>query len=123
MKTHLLLLTAAVVIGGTICRSGDVVEVTDGEARDLLHRGRAKLATAGDADIVAASAGVTNGEAPLNADLAAHNEDREEQRQEAAQEAADAEAAAAAANAGAAKADAAAADQGGQGGKPGKRGK
>jgi hypothetical protein len=43
IKTVVLLLTAAVAIGGRIMRAGERVEVTEDEARDLLHRGRATV--------------------------------------------------------------------------------
>ena len=55
MKTKLiaaqsvfLVITAAVVISGTIAPAGSIVEVTEGEAKDLLARGKARLATAED---------------------------------------------------------------------------
>lgn len=47
-KTIFLVLTACIVIGGDICRPKSVVEVTEGEARDLLHRRKARLATEKD---------------------------------------------------------------------------
>lgn len=43
-----LVLTAAVVIGGEIAKRGSVVEVTNAEARDMLHRKKARIATAED---------------------------------------------------------------------------
>jgi hypothetical protein len=47
-KTAYLVITAAVVIGGEIASKGALVEVTEAEARDLLNRGRARVATAAD---------------------------------------------------------------------------
>jgi hypothetical protein len=63
MKTKLtsaqsvfLVITSAVGIGGEIARAGAIVEVTDGEAKDMLNRGKARLATAEDGvDVSAAS--------------------------------------------------------------------
>jgi hypothetical protein len=85
LQTHLLMLTAAVVIGGQICRPGEVVEVTDGEAKDLLFRGRAKPAEDVDGSIAAASARVANGEGDgdLNADLTDANDGAEQREAEA----------------------------------------
>lgn len=40
-----LKISSAVIIGGKMIKSGEVVEVTNAEARDLLHRGKANLAT------------------------------------------------------------------------------
>lgn len=84
-KTHLLVLTAAVAIAGTICRAGEVVEVTDGEAKDLLFRGRAKLATADDETTAAVvSAGAAAGESrELHEDLSALNDGAEQREAEA----------------------------------------
>lgn len=43
-----LKLTSCIAVGGDIVRAGELVEVTDSEARDLLSRGKAVLATAAD---------------------------------------------------------------------------
>ena len=40
--------TSAFMVGGEIARPGEIVEVTNSEAKDLLHRGMAVLATAED---------------------------------------------------------------------------
>ena len=46
METVLLKVTSAFFIGGKMARPGDVVEVTTSDARDLLNRGKARLAEA-----------------------------------------------------------------------------
>lgn len=43
-----LKLTSCIAVGGELVRAGELVEVTDAEARDLLSRGKAVLATADD---------------------------------------------------------------------------
>ena len=43
-KKVLLQLTAAVVIDGAVKRAGSEIEVSDAVAKNLLHRGKAKLA-------------------------------------------------------------------------------
>lgn len=43
-----LVIVSAVAIDGNIATAGTLVEVTDAEARNLLHRGKARLATAED---------------------------------------------------------------------------
>lgn len=48
-KTVELQATAAFVMGGEIVRPGAVITVADALARNLLHRGRAVLATADEA--------------------------------------------------------------------------
>lgn len=48
MKTAHLKLTSAIAFGGTIQRAGTIVEVSESEARNLLDRGKAVLATADD---------------------------------------------------------------------------
>lgn len=42
-KTFLLLLTSALVIDGVICKAGETVEVSEAEAKNFLHRGKAVL--------------------------------------------------------------------------------
>lgn len=42
-KTFVLLLTSALVIDGTICKAGETVEVSEAEAKNFLHRGKATL--------------------------------------------------------------------------------
>ena len=44
METVMLKVTSAFFIGGKMARPGDVVEVTTSDARDLLNRGKARLA-------------------------------------------------------------------------------
>lgn len=48
MKTIWLKVTSAIVVGGEIAAPGELVEVTESEAKNLLHRGKAELATAED---------------------------------------------------------------------------
>ena len=47
-KTYILKLTSALVIAGTVCRPGELVEVSELEAKNFLARGKAELATAED---------------------------------------------------------------------------
>jgi hypothetical protein len=47
-KTYVLKLTSALVIEGVICRAGELVEVSEVEAKNFLGRGKAELATADD---------------------------------------------------------------------------
>lgn len=44
-KSILLKLTSAIVMDGEIITSGELIEVTEKEAKNLLHRGKAELAT------------------------------------------------------------------------------
>lgn len=67
-----LKLTAAIIIGGVLCRPGALVEVTESEAKDLLRRGKATLATSADQGLPLAA--VTNGEdGQLNPEVQAAN--------------------------------------------------
>lgn len=50
METVLLKVTSAFFIGGKMARPGDVVEVRTADARDLLNRGKARLAEAATAE-------------------------------------------------------------------------
>lgn len=43
-----LKITSAIAIGGEIKRAGTIVTVAEDVAKNLLHRGRAELATAAD---------------------------------------------------------------------------
>ena len=43
-----LALTSALVIDGEVVRAGNLVEVSEAEAKNFLHRGKARLATAED---------------------------------------------------------------------------
>jgi hypothetical protein len=47
-KSIYLRLTSAIAIDGGICRAGSIVEVSELEAKNLLHRGKAVLATEED---------------------------------------------------------------------------
>lgn len=44
-KTYKLKITSAVAIAGHIAKPGDIVDLAGAEARDLLARGKAELAT------------------------------------------------------------------------------
>lgn len=48
MKSYVLKLTSAIVIDGQIHKAGSLVEVSEAEAKNFLHRGKAILATAED---------------------------------------------------------------------------
>lgn len=48
MEMVAIKVTSAFMVGGEIARPGEIVEVTNAEAKDLLHRGMAVLATADD---------------------------------------------------------------------------
>jgi ribosomal protein L9 len=43
-----LVITSAVAIDGELAKANSIVEVSDAEARNLLHRGKARLATEAD---------------------------------------------------------------------------
>ena len=47
-KNYILKLTSALVISGVVCRAGELVEVSELEAKNFLARGKAELATADD---------------------------------------------------------------------------
>ena len=53
-KTVMVKVTSAFLVDGEVARKGEVVEVTTAEAKDLLHRGKAVLATAADEPKLAA---------------------------------------------------------------------
>jgi hypothetical protein len=44
-KSVFLMVTSAFMVGGAIAKAGEIVEVSNAEAKDLLNRGKAKLAT------------------------------------------------------------------------------
>ena len=48
-KSVFLKVSSAFLVGGQIAKTGEIVEVTEAEAKDLLQRGKATLATANDA--------------------------------------------------------------------------
>lgn len=48
MKSYVLKLTSAIVVDGEIVRAGSLVELAEHEAKNLLSRGKATLATAAD---------------------------------------------------------------------------
>lgn len=48
MKSYVLKLTSAIVVDGGIVKAGSLVELSTAEAKNLLSRGKAVLATAED---------------------------------------------------------------------------
>lgn len=48
MKSYVLKLTSAIAVDGEIIRAGSLVELSEPEAKNLLGRGKAVLATAAD---------------------------------------------------------------------------
>lgn len=48
-QTVFLKVSSAFTVGGRIAKAGEIVEVSEGAAKDLLHRGKATLATSADA--------------------------------------------------------------------------
>lgn len=70
MNTVILMLTSAIAIAGEVMRAGSLVEVTEDEARDLLHRGKGELR---GADPEFAGAITPDGDALTAADLDAAN--------------------------------------------------
>lgn len=48
MKSYVLKLTSAIVVDGGIVKAGQLVELSEAEAKNLLSRGKAVLATAAD---------------------------------------------------------------------------
>lgn len=48
MKSYILKLTCAIAIDGQIHKPGSLVEVSEAEAKNFLHRGKAVVATAED---------------------------------------------------------------------------
>lgn len=52
MKTATIKLTAAIAIEGNIVRAGEIITVPEVAAKNLMHRGRAVLATEADEPIL-----------------------------------------------------------------------
>lgn len=50
MKSYILKLTSAIAVDGQILRAGSLVELSELEAKNLLSRGKATLATVEDRD-------------------------------------------------------------------------
>lgn len=82
-KTVILKLACAIALAGEIVPRGSLVEVTQGEARDLLRRGKAVVHNADpeSGDKVIASGGTDPG---LHPDLADYNADQAQKNAEAA---------------------------------------
>lgn len=50
-KTVFLKVSSAFLVGGQLAKAGEIVEVTSTEAKDLLARGKATVATVADAPV------------------------------------------------------------------------
>ena len=50
-KTVFLKVSSAFLVGGQLAKAGEIVEVTGTEAKDLLARGKATVATVADAPV------------------------------------------------------------------------
>jgi len=50
MTTATIKLTAAITLGGGIAKAGEIIEVSEENAKALILRGKAELATAADED-------------------------------------------------------------------------
>lgn len=61
-KTVFLHVSSAFMFGGAIVKAGEVVEVSETEAKDLLHRGKAVLAEVEPADQLEDAVEVEEGE-------------------------------------------------------------
>lgn len=48
MKSFYLVVLSAFLLDGAMVRAGDIIEVPGDDAKDLLRRGKARLATADD---------------------------------------------------------------------------
>lgn len=59
MKTYHLVMLSGVMIAGAMAVADDIVEVAEDEARNLLHRNKARLATAEDGEDFAQADGPT----------------------------------------------------------------
>lgn len=81
-KSVFLKVSSAFLVGGAIAKTGEIVEVTESEAKDLLQRGKATLATASDAPEQAADDAEQTGDET--------EQEAEESEQPAAEEQADA---------------------------------
>lgn len=69
-KTYILKLTSALCISGVVCRAGELVEVSELEAKNFLARGKAELATADEADLTVEQ------EAPADDELSKLNKEQ-----------------------------------------------
>lgn len=78
-KSVFLKVSSAFLVGGTIAKTGEIVEVSEGEAKDLLQRGKAILATADDAVQPGEESEQTGQEPEQDADGAEQNADEAEQ--------------------------------------------
>ena len=79
-KSVFLKVSSAFMVGGHIAKAGEIVEVSEGEAKDLLQRGKATLATAADApEQQPAEVEQTGQDAEQEADTAGQNTAEAEQ--------------------------------------------
>lgn len=85
-KSVFLKVSSAFLVGGHIATVGEIVEVTEAEAKDLLQRGKATLATAHDApEQEHQEPEQTGDEAEQNAENAEQTGDEAEQQGEQAE--------------------------------------
>lgn len=75
-NTVILKLTHAIVIAGQVVGTGRLIEVTQQEAKDLLHRGKAVVHDEDVGEDEVTSSGTAERE--LHPDIAAHNDDRDQ---------------------------------------------
>ena len=88
-KSVFLKVSSAFLVGGEIAKTGEIVEVTESEAKDLLQRGKATLATASDAPEQAADDAEQTGD-ETEQQGEEQQQEAEESEQPAAEEQADA---------------------------------
>jgi hypothetical protein len=70
MKTVVLKVVSAIAVAGQVVTPGELIEVTQSEAKNLLHRGKCVVATEADGAPAASSAGAdAGGDGPLNPEL------------------------------------------------------
>lgn len=64
MQQVTLKVTRGIMVGGAIASPGELIEVTVSEAKDLLHRECAELATEADAEIMGQDGPLSADDAP-----------------------------------------------------------
>lgn len=82
-KTVVLKVVSAIAVAGQVIRPGGLVEVTESEAKNLLHRGKCVVATEDDG-VEEVDAVTVTPAAPLNPEIEAANEDAKRRAEEAA---------------------------------------
>lgn len=89
IETVTLKLTSTIAIGGQVIKPPSLVEVTRSEAKNLLRRGKAILATIEDVEAIEVDgtpmAKSNTKEPPLHPDIALFQQDRDEQAGEGAE--------------------------------------